>query len=383
MIRVAFLLNFPVEYKGGINYLKNLFFALNKYYKQDVALILFVPRDLDEEYLTLFKERVRIVKTDLLKSKSLLWFLSRISERLLGLDPFMNALLKKYGVEIVSHSSYVFPGNGIKTVNWIPDFQHIHYPSLFSKKELSYIKKHNQRLISQSDLIVLSSLDSLKDYKTLYNEFVDKVRVLRFVSQPELASITDIDVSKYVNGRYFYMPNQFWKHKNHIVVFRAIKVLKDQGIDCRLITSGLMHDYRDKIGVVSQLKDFVADNDLVENVSFLGLIPYEDVLRLILGSSAVINPSLFEGWSSTVEESKSIGKLVILSDIPVHREQNPANSYFFKPDDEHELARILLEVLSSELPIVRGVSEQAVVSLNDRTKDFADTYFSILRQAMI
>jgi glycosyltransferase involved in cell wall biosynthesis len=383
LIRVAFLLNFPVEYKGGINYLKNLFFALNKYYKQDVALILFVPRDLDEEYLTLFKERVRIVKTDLLKSKSLLWFLSRISERLLGLDPFMNALLKKYGVEIVSHSSYVFPGNGIKTVNWIPDFQHIHYPSLFSKKELSYIKKHNQRLISQSDLIVLSSLDSLKDYKTLYNEFVDKVRVLRFVSQPELASITDIDVSKYVNGRYFYMPNQFWKHKNHIVVFRAIKVLKDQGIDCRLITSGLMHDYRDKIGVVSQLKDFVADNDLVENVSFLGLIPYEDVLRLILGSSAVINPSLFEGWSSTVEESKSIGKLVILSDIPVHREQNPANSYFFKPDDEHELARILLEVLSSELPIVRGVSEQAVVSLNDRTKDFADTYFSILRQAMI
>lgn len=38
---------------------------------------------------------------------------------------------------------------------------------------------------------------------------------------------------------------------------------------------------------------------------------------------AIINPSLFEGGSTTVEEAKSLLKVIILSGIPVHREQNP------------------------------------------------------------
>jgi glycosyltransferase involved in cell wall biosynthesis len=38
-------------------------------------------------------------------------------------------------------------------------------------------------------------------------------------------------------------------------------------------------------------------------------------------STALINPSLFEGWSTTVEEAKSTGTPMILSDLGVHREQ--------------------------------------------------------------
>jgi len=48
---------------------------------------------------------------------------------------------------------------------------------------------------------------------------------------------------------------------------------------------------------------------------------------------AIINSPLFEGWSTTVEKAKAIGKSVVLSDIPVLREQNPGQARYFPAHD--------------------------------------------------
>ena len=55
-------------------------------------------------------------------------------------------------------------------------------------------------------------------------------------------------------------------------------------------------------------------------------------------SLAVIQPSLFEGWSTIVEESRSIGKNIIISDLDVHKEQNFRRSIFFKRNSYKDLA---------------------------------------------
>ena len=70
----------------------------------------------------------------------------------------------------------------------------------------------------------------------------------------------------------------------------------------------------------------------------LGLVPRSDVIALMRYSRALINPSFFEGWSTTVEEAKSTGKRIILSDIDVHKEQNPPDGVFFNPKDPKDLA---------------------------------------------
>lgn len=46
----------------------------------------------------------------------------------------------------------------------------------------------------------------------------------------------------------------------------------------------------------------------------LGLVPRSDVIALMRYSISLINPSFFEGWSTTVEEAKSMGKQIILSE---------------------------------------------------------------------
>jgi glycosyltransferase involved in cell wall biosynthesis len=73
----------------------------------------------------------------------------------------------------------------------------------------------------------------------------------------------------------------------------------------------------------------------------LGIVPYEHMLALMRYSVAVINPSLFEGWSTVVEESRALGKEILLSDIVVHREQNPPRGRYFNTHIADDLATLM------------------------------------------
>ena len=60
-------------------------------------------------------------------------------------------------------------------------------------------------------------------------------------------------------------------------------------------------------------------------------------------SIAVIQPSKFEGRSSTVEQAKSMGKKILLSNIGIHKEQNPLRGKYFSPDNFQQLSNLMLQ----------------------------------------
>lgn len=387
MIKVGFLLNFPLDYKGGINYLKNLFYATHKFNKDNVEIILFVSTDIDSEYINMFSPYCKIVKTKLLKRNSLPWFFSKVSGRLFNWDIFTYSLLERYGINIVSHSNFISPQKKIKTLNWIPDFQYIHYPDLWTNGQLKSTKDLHSNLIKNSNAIVLSSHSAFEDYKINYLNYQQKVKVLNFVSQPDqeievlLKNKDESQIRDTYNLHFpfFYMPNQFWSHKNHKVVFEAVKILKNKGLNPLVVTSGLMSDYRNGNIHVENLQKFVTDNSLNENILFLGLIPYNHVIKLILLSDCIINPSFFEGWSSTVEEAKTFGKRILLSNISVHIEQSPEFGTYFNPNNSLEVSDKMEEILK-ELNIKELNVEKIRSDLDNRTKIFAYEYYQMLIQ---
>jgi glycosyltransferase involved in cell wall biosynthesis len=240
-------------------------------------------------------------------------------------------------------------------------------------------------MAKESDLIIFSSNDSYKDFKNFAPEYFYKGRILHFVVIPDSNIYNednnlkeDIEKKYGIKGKYFYIPNQFWKHKNHTVVFEAVKILKNQGFDITIVCTGYMNDYR-HTNYVKECQEYVKSNDLENNVYFLGLVEYKEVQFLFRNAVSVINPSLFEGWSTTVEEAKSIGKNIILSDIPVHREQNPPEGVYFNPKNPQELAEILKEKwLNSNGGPDYKLEEKAGQALPNRTKDFALAYQDIV-----
>ena len=379
MIKVGFIGAVSKEWMGGLNYFNNLLFAIDSLNNKELQIFVFVGKKSDEDIKNMFRKYATVIEDRIFDRKSLKWFLMKLEQKIFKTNFLLENILKKYDIQVLSHSS-ITKFKNIKTINWIPDFQHIHLPQMFSKKEIENRDKSFIQIIKESDVVVLSSFDALTDLKNFSSEYQNKARVLQFVSQPNSRyfELNENDknnvLKKYdIKDEFFYMPNQFWKHKNHMTVFTAINELKKDGIQICVVCTGHLADYRNKT-YIDEIKNFIKINNLEKNIKLLGLVEYEDVFALIKFSKAVINPSLFEGWSSTVEECKSVEKNMILSDLDVHKEQYP-NATFFERNSVESLKNILKNYKKENI-------DSNIESLEIRTKKFADTYVSICKEVL-
>ena len=379
MIKVGFIGAVSKEWMGGLNYFNNLLFAIDSLNNKELQIFVFVGKKTDEDIKNMFRKYATVIEDRIFDRKSLKWFLMKLEQKIFKTNFLLENILKKYDIQVLSHTS-ITKFKNIKTINWIPDFQHIHLPQMFSKKEIENRDKSFIQIIKESDVVVLSSFDALKDLRKFSSEYQNKARVLQFVSQPNSRyfELNENDknnvLKKYdIKDDFFYMPNQFWKHKNHMTVFTAINELKKDGIQICIVCTGHLADYRNKT-YIDEIKNFIKINNLEKNIKLLGLVEYEDVFALIKFSKAVINPSLFEGWSSTVEECKSVGKNMILSDLDVHKEQYP-NATFFERNSVESLKNILKNYKKENI-------DSNIESLEIRTKKFADTYVSICKEVL-
>ena len=377
MIRVGFILSVSKEWMGGVNYYKNLLFALSTVKEKELEIFVFCGKNVDIETKEIFREHATLVEDSIFDRKSLRWLISKIENKLLKTNYLLGYMLKSYDIKVISHSR-ISHLTSIRSIEWIPDFQHVHLPDMFSEEDISRRDSEFMELITKSDRMVLSSYDALKDYTIFAPEYIDKASVLQFVSQPDIKydALTDMDKihlqKKYnIKDNFFYLPNQFWKHKNHMVAFEAVKLLAMEGVDICLVCTGHLGDYRNK-EYIDEIHGFIKNHQLEDSIKLLGLVDYEDVFSLMKFSKAVINPSLFEGWSSTVEECKSVGKNMILSDLEVHREQYP-EAKFFARESAESLKNILKDYSVTQVDLQMD-------SLQVRTERFAYNYVDLVKK---
>lgn len=243
----------------------------------------------------------------------------------------------------------LYPGFGISIpgatiIRWIPDFQHRYLPKLFSAEEIRLRDDSMSKVASQQGVVILSSQVALRDFRHFFADSVATPRVWSFHSLINLSHGSATDGSSMpleLPEKYIYLPNQFWKHKNHRLVLSALDLLRHQhGLTIQLVCTGSPADSRAK-DHYSDLLRFLHQSDLQDQVKLLGLLPREQQILIFRSCTAVVQPSLFEGWSTVVEDTRAIGKPIFLSDIPVHREQMPDCQFFFDPHSPEDLARLL------------------------------------------
>jgi glycosyltransferase involved in cell wall biosynthesis len=249
--------------------------------------------------------------------------------------------------------SYVFQRSGsvqqLRKIFWIADFQHKHLPGFFTPEELALRDKEFEQIALSRAQLVVSSENAKKDFLQFYKHHTVTVTVLRFATVlPPFnhVPIADLKVKYDITGDYFISPNQFWQHKNHIVILKACALLKQNGVHCRVLFTGKEYDYRNP-EYTHMLKKFVADEQLESYVTFLGFIDRIDQLQLMNHAIAVIQPSLFEGWSTVVEDAKYMDKTLVVSDLDVHREQCGDRAIYFNPESPEMLATTLEKVAST------------------------------------
>jgi len=374
MMRIAFIGEVSSEWMGGLNYYKNLLYAIS-IVEKNVKVIVFVGKNTDNDIKDMFSEYADVIEDSMFDKKTLKWYLWKLLYKFFNSTYFLDKLLKTHDIQVLSHSG-IIGLKECKTINWIPDFQHLHLPHMFSKKNILGRDKVYLEMIKKSDKIVLSSYDALKDFQSFAPQYIEKVDVLPFVSQPDqrylqLSEDKKSLIEKYnLSEEFFYIPNQFWKHKNHMLVFEAVKILKDKNVEINIVCTGHLNDSRN-LEYIEIIKEYITSNNLQNNITLLGLVDYKDVFALMKFSIAVINPSLFEGWSSTVEECKSVGKNMILSDLAVHKEQYPSAIFFDRMSKE-----ALVKVLEKDTFNL----EIQDYALFEKSQNFGNNYLKIVNK---
>lgn len=360
-------MSMPIWTAGEI-YLNNLSIAIEKYApKIDLRIVKNIPSTHSRSILqkVIQKIKSRIIKTNSYDLETI-----KAQYQLSRLDACFG---------------YFNLGIDIPQLPWIHDFQDIHLPEYFTKEILEERYKVFRLKAQHSKSVIVSSQHAANDFAKLFPDYKHKCRVLRFAAfvPPQIfENDASFVVTKYnLPSKYLYMPNQFWQHKNHHLVFKALKLLQDRGVKPFLVLTGNTNDFRYP-KFFSELIRTVSELGIRDQIALLGLVPHDDVYYLMQQSCSILNPSLFEGWSTSVEESKALNKLIILSDIEVHREQNPEDGFYFNPSSEIDLADAIEKVWCHSPSTLEMDKQQIINQMNTRLKLFAETFENIIRESI-
>jgi glycosyltransferase involved in cell wall biosynthesis len=313
------------------------------------------------------------------------WAARKISARLLSTDSVAAAFLKRHEVNVLFGSCLLARYPTVATLSWIPDFQHIHLPHLFSAQERADRDATFRRTAELSTRVVLLSHAVKADFDRLLPSHAAKGRVLSPISRipPHIYGSDPGEVVKEYNlpPKFFYLPNQFWQHKNQELVFSALRNLKQRGVEVNVVCSGFPGDHR-SLRHFASLWENVSRWNIRDQIIYLGLIPHDDVLRLMRQTICVLNPSQFEGWGISVDEARSVGKRVLASALPSHREQQAPGAIYFDPRNVDELEQRMKEIWVDAVPGPDRVLEEAArVALPQRLRNYGEQFIAISREA--
>jgi glycosyltransferase involved in cell wall biosynthesis len=231
-------------------------------------------------------------------------------------------------------------------IGWIPDFQHIHIPHLFSRHEAESRNRAYTQLAQNCEKVIVSSRAVARDFANLYPRYSEKTAILPFPSlfaaKPDLPAVGDTLEKYRLPPKFALVPNQFWAHKNHAILPPALAALRNAGKSLPVVLTGAPADYRDPSNtVVSDFLQAVAQQGVHNDIYMLGAVSRHELLDLLRSTSLIIQPSLSEGWNTTLEDAKALGVPVACSDLQVHREQCGSEVFYFDPKDASSLAETL------------------------------------------
>ncbi len=265
-------------------------------------------------------------------------------------------------------------------LSWIPDLQHVGLPEFFSEEEIKTRDRKYQNAATFSDAVILSSESAREDFTGRFGGGGARIDILRFYTLPDAAWYEpDFNAVRERFGiaeDYFMVCNQFWAHKNHLAVVEALKLLKARGQEPMVVFTGGVSDHR-RPGVIDGVLQSLCEAGLWSQVRILGQLSRLDQIQLLRGARAIAQPSLFEGWSTVLEDCRTLGQDLIASRLRVHLEQDIPGARYFDPHDPAELAAHLSDTMSVLRPYSAEREETSRRAAEGRARECGRTFLRL------
>ena len=138
-----------------------------------------------------------------------------------------------------------------------------------------------------------------------------------------------------VPDKYVFYPAQFWKHKNHLNLIKAIRILREEISDIHLILVG------SEKNMMKEVKRYITENELNSNVTIKGFVSNENMTYLYRHAIGMIMPSYFGPTNIPPLEAMALGCPVAVSNKYAMPEQVGDAGLLFDPDSPEEIAKCI------------------------------------------
>lgn len=221
------------------------------------------------------------------------------------------------------------------------EFPEISSERQFEAREIVYTKS-----LKKAYKIIVDLEYGKKNAIKKYNLDDKRVEVLKFLPNIRLIE-NDLKVcikEKYnLKNNYVFYPAQFWPHKNHIYILKALKILRDEkNIAIDVVFSGLNKGNLEYI--LKKAKEFKID-DLV---NYIGFAPNDEIPYLYNQSLALVMPTYLGPTNIPPLEAFAYNTTVCYSDLPFFREQVEDAAFFIDLSTPYSLVDQLILIQNNK-----------------------------------
>jgi glycosyltransferase involved in cell wall biosynthesis len=248
-------------------------------------------------------------------------------------------IFSRRGCEIIAYQIYGHLGINLPwpivsrkkfPIFWIPDVQDLDHPENFDVEDLIDRNKQRLKVITLQGFFYFSSKVMESRFLAEYPS-AKSLGIIRFTSNLEIANHDGNDLESHCScfktNEYIYAPNQWWIHKNHKNLIAGYNLYRQNGGKKHLVLTGPQVDSR-RPELEGEILELI--RSAPHEIHNFGVTSREIQSELFVNCGYVAQVSFYEGWSTIVEESLKQQKHLLLSDIPVHREQlNGENAVSF------------------------------------------------------
>jgi len=222
------------------------------------------------------------------------------------------------------------------TVVTLQDLQHELQPQFFSRAERAWRRVVYRPSVRRARLVIVPT------------EHVRETAVERLGVEPQRLRVIPygVDHERFRPGAgprepFLLYPANRWPHKNHERLLEAFALVRRDRPDLRLVLTGAGHE------------------DQASLVESRGYITRDELAGLYARASALVFPSLYEGFGLPPLEAMASGCPAAVSDAGSLREVCGDAARLFDPTSSEAIAEAVLDVLADPRPYVERGLERA------------------------
>ena len=302
-------------------------------------------------------------------------FFKYLIKRYHFISSFEKKLLKKKTKLIIflstSYKALLFQKiNIITTVHDVCDLDFPEFSEVRSYQSFFFRDYLRRKILPQSALILVESEQLKKKLCNFYSLNKDRI-----VSIPNSTShlfsknlntkFIDETKRKYQLPNYFFFyPAQFWSHKNHMIILKAVKKIKEYDKKIFFVFCG-----KNK-GNLAYIKRKINEYNIKKFIKILDYVKDNEVQALYKLSSALVMPTYLGPTNLPPIEAWNLGVPVLYSSFFKDHGKNAA--LYFNPNFEDELVEGIrkLKFQSIRLKLIANGQKRYKNIISDRNKGF-------------